>query len=105
MFSTTLRSRQPWSTILPNLDMTESTTLTTDLRLPGGISVLLIYHRDDSLEAVKRIDRSIQRGEDEDATFIVFLGSGVWDFQLLYSTLLLLMVSLKDNDVSLGVRR
>lgn len=105
MFSTALHSRQPWSTILPNLDMTESTTLTTDLRLPGGISVLLIYHRDDSLEAVKRIDRSIQRGEDEDATFIVFLGSGIWDFQLLYSTLLLLVVSLKDNDVSLGVRR
>lgn len=98
MFSTTLLSRQPWPTILPNIDMTESTTLTTtDLRLPGGISVLLVYYKDESLEVVKRIDRSIQHGEGEDATFVVFLGSGAWDFQLLYSALLLLMVSLKDN--------
>lgn len=78
--------------------MIESTTLTTtDLRLPGGISVFLITYKDDSLRAIKRIERTIQCGESEDVTFVVFLGSGVWDFQLLYTAFLLLMGYLKDN--------
>lgn len=72
--------------------MTESTTLATiDLRLPGGISVLLISYEDGLAEAVKRVERAIQSGEGEDAFFVVFLGSGVWDFQLLYTVLLLLI--------------
>lgn len=71
--------------------MTESTTLATiDLRLPDGISVLLINHEDDLPEAVKRVERALQSGEGEDAFFVVFLGSGVWDFQLLYTVPLLL---------------
>lgn len=78
--------------------MTEYTTLTaTDLGLPGGISALLINYKDDLSEAVRRVERAIQSGEGEDATFILFLGSGVWDFQLLYIDLLLFMGYLKDN--------
>lgn len=78
--------------------MTEYTTLTAaDLKLPGGISVLLINYKDDLSEAIRWVERAIQSGEGEDVTFILFLGSGVWDFQLLYTDLLLLMGYLKDN--------
>lgn len=47
--------------------------------------MLLVNYEDDLLEAVKRVERAIQSGEGEDAFFVVFLGSGVWDFQLLYT--------------------
>lgn len=86
--------------------MTESTAFTTTgLRLPGDISVLLIDSRDDSPEAAKRIERSIQSGEGGNVTFVIFLGSGVWDFQLLYIALLLLMGHPKITDVPLERRR
>lgn len=89
MFSSSLRSRQPWPAILPslsNLHLTESTKLTTtDLKLPSGISVLLITCKDDHSGVVKRLDRAMQSGEEGDIVFVIFLGDGVWELQLLFA--------------------
>ncbi|KAH0609160.1 uncharacterized protein H6S33_001388 [Morchella sextelata] len=87
MFSSSLRTRAPWTLITPSLlqsNIVESPTLahttTTDIAFPSGLSVLLTTDDDNPTATATRVERALQTAT---TVVVVFLGSGVWGFQLL----------------------
>jgi hypothetical protein len=88
MFSSSLRTRAPWTLITPSLlqsNIVESPTLahttTTDIAFPSGLSVLLTTDDDNPTATATRVERALQTAT---TVVVVFLGSGVWGFQLLW---------------------
>lgn len=89
MFSSSLRTHAPWAPIIPSLlqnNIIESRTLahttTADITFAGGLAVLLTTDDDDPTATARRVERALQTAAT--AVVVVFLGTGVWGFQLLW---------------------